>query len=244
MKEQLYTIPVNDAFEADAECPLCKIYHDLEKDAIGFTMGSSYMQDDIRMKTNEVGFCPDHIQMMYANGNRLGLALMMNTHYDKIIADMKSMASKPTVKNGFFSKKEDTADPVVSYIKKLEKSCFVCERINSTYPRYVDTIFYLWKNDSSFHDRFIKCKGFCISHYAELYERSADMFGTRERAEFLEVLNRVFFDNIERVNEDISWFIEKFDYRNKDASWKNSKDALPRGITKLDHVFVEEPENK
>ena len=32
--------------------------------------------------------------------------------------------------------------------------------------------------------------------------------------------------------------------KTEDADWKNSKDALPRGITKLDHVFVEEPENK
>ena len=90
MKEQLYTIPVNDAFQADTECPLCKLYHDLQADSVSFVMGQSYMQDDIRMKTNEVGFCPDHMRLMYSNGNRLGLALMMNTHLDKIIEDMIS----------------------------------------------------------------------------------------------------------------------------------------------------------
>ncbi len=244
MKEQLYTIPVNDAFAADTECPLCKIYHDLEKDAIEFTMGPSYMQDDIRAKTDEIGFCQKHMVKLYANGNRLGLALMMHTHLNKVINEMKYKASKPAGKGGFFSKKDDSGDPVVSYIKKLDRSCFVCDKIEMTYPRYVDTIFYLWKNDPAFHDKFTKCKGFCVSHYGELYERSASMLGSKDRAEFIEVLNRVFFDNIERVNEDVSWFIDKFDYRNKDASWKNSKDALPRGITKLDHVFVEEPENK
>lgn len=236
MKEQLYTIPVNDAFAADTECPLCKIYHDLEKDAIEFTMGPSYMQDDIRMETNEAGFCPNHMRLMYANGNRLGLALMMNTHLNKVIEEMKAKASKPARGGGFFSKK-DATDPVVSYVKNLECSCFVCNKIELTYPRYVDTIFYLWKNDPAFHDKFISCKGFCISHYGELYERSASKFGSKDRAEFLDALNKLFFDNIERVNEDISWFIDKFDYRNKDASWKNSKDALPRGITKLNHIF-------
>lgn len=31
MKEQLYTIPVNDAFETDCECPLCLMHSQLEK---------------------------------------------------------------------------------------------------------------------------------------------------------------------------------------------------------------------
>ena len=26
-----------------------------------------------------------------------------------------------------------------------------------------------------------------------------------------------------RIQEDIDWFVEKYDYRNKDADWKNSK---------------------
>ena len=31
MKEQLYTIPVNDAFAVDCECPVCSMYDSLEK---------------------------------------------------------------------------------------------------------------------------------------------------------------------------------------------------------------------
>ena len=51
MAEQLYTIPVNDAFSEDSECPLCLIAKQLEQDAIEFTMGPSYMEDDKK------GFC-------------------------------------------------------------------------------------------------------------------------------------------------------------------------------------------
>ena len=40
-------------------------------------------------------------------------------------------------------------------------------------------------------------------------------------------------NNLARVQEDIDWFIDKFDYRNADAPWKNSKDAVPRGMQKL-----------
>ena len=47
--------------------------------------------------------------------------------------------------------------------------------------------------------------------------------------------------NINRLYEDISWLIEKFDYENKDADWKNSKDALQRGIQKLKGGYPADP---
>ena len=39
--------------------------------------------------------------------------------------------------------------------------------------------------------------------------------------------------NMKRVAEDVAWMVEKFDYRNKDADWKNSKDSIQRGMQKL-----------
>ena len=39
--------------------------------------------------------------------------------------------------------------------------------------------------------------------------------------------------NMERLAEDVAWMVEKFDYRNKDADWKNSRDAIQRGMQKL-----------
>lgn len=30
-------------------------------------------------------------------------------------------------------------------------------------------------------------------------------------------------ENMNRIYEDVSWLIEKFDYRNKDADWKTLK---------------------
>ena len=38
---------------------------------------------------------------------------------------------------------------------------------------------------------------------------------------------------MDRIQEDISWFIKKFDYRYTDQPWKNSQDAVPRTVNKL-----------
>ena len=91
MAEKLYTIPVNEAFEADSECPVCTMYRSLEQDAIDFTMGPSYMEDDVRIATNQLGFCESHIKLLYKKQNRLGLALMMLSHMDRTRAEMEKI---------------------------------------------------------------------------------------------------------------------------------------------------------
>ena len=240
MAEQLYTIPVNDAFDADCECPLCLMARDLEKSAIEFTMGPSYMEDDNRAMTDKLGFCPKHIRMMYADKNKLGVALMLNTHMNKTIRELKKLADadSPSAK-GLFSKKKDKS-PVVKYIEDLEATCFVCQRITPIFDRYVHTIFHMWKKDAEFKEKFMNSKGFCTYHYGILYDRGGDQLNQNQYSEFIEALNKVYFNNIARVNADVSWFIDKHDYRNKEADWKNSKDSIPRAIIKTQHTIIEE----
>ena len=54
-----------------------------EQHAISFILGSAYMEDDIRAKTDATGFCRHHFKMMYNYGNRLGNALILSTHLKK-----------------------------------------------------------------------------------------------------------------------------------------------------------------
>ena len=57
MKEKLYTIPLNDAFDANTECPFCYIERKIEQDLLDFVLGSgsSYMESDIREITDQKG---------------------------------------------------------------------------------------------------------------------------------------------------------------------------------------------
>ena len=240
MAEQLYTIPVNDAFDADCECPLCLMARDLERSAIEFTMGPSYMEDDNREMTDKLGFCPKHIKMMYADKNKLGVALMLNTHMNKTNRELKALAEKDSPSSkGFFSRKTEKS-PVVRYIEELESNCFVCSRINPVFERYVHTVFHMWKKDSEFKEKFKNSKGFCTYHYGILYDKGSEFLNQQQYDEFREALNKVYFDNMYRVNSDVSWFIDKHDYRNKEADWKNSKDSIPRAIIKTEHTIIEE----
>ena len=232
MDEQLYAIPVNDAFDADSECPVCVMYKSLEQNAIDFAMGPSYMEDDVRMQTNKTGFCSKHVSMMYDCQNRLGLALMLHTHMQQVIREAEKLQKKGRASAGLFKKSEGSA--VAAYMKQLEKSCFICDRIDNTFDRYIDTIFYLYRSDENFRRKFAASKGFCNCHYGLVYEAAGRHLSGNELQEFTKLLDRLYLENMKRVCDDIEWYTDKFDYRNVDAPWKNSKDAVVRTVLKLD----------
>lgn len=238
MKEQLYTIPVNDAFAVDCECPVCSMYDSLEKDAIEFTMGPSYMEDDIRMETNKIGFCTHHVKQLYKHQNRLGLALILHTHMQRTNCDLEDLLSsdKP-VKKGLFAKKTENASPVTEYIENLNHSCYICNRIDRIFARYLATIYHCYEHDEEFRRKFAASKGFCTKHFGMLYEGAPSSLSGKRLPEFIKTLNEVYLTNMKRVTDDLEWFTDKFDYRNEDKPWKNSKDALPRSMNKTNSVL-------
>jgi hypothetical protein len=243
MKEKLYSIPVNDAFKADCECPVCQMRKTLEDDAVSYTMGPSYMEDDTRMQTDRLGFCQKHMSMIYASGNKLGISLILKTHFDYILKNSDELSEKVQVKKGFLANKKscDAADsPFVSFLNELNHSCFVCSRINNFFDRYMDTVFYLWKNDTSFKETFSSCKGFCSEHCQLLLQRAPLHLSGATLDEFLELVKELYTNNMQRVRDDLAWFIDKFDYRNNDAPWKNSKDSIPRAMTKECGIIIED----
>lgn len=237
MEEKLYTIPVKEAFEKQSECPICAMYGEIEKDAIEFTMGPSYMEDDIRFKTDEKGFCKRHAALLYKYNNRLGLGIILNTHLKKTNEDIKKL-SNSAAKGGLFKKKD--YQTLIDYIDNLQHSCFVCERVDATFERYIATIYHLWKNDRDFVKKYESSKGFCTEHYAKLIKDAKGALNGRAYEEFIDATNRLYIENMERIKEDVDWFVDKFDYRFKDEPWKNSKDALPRALIKTNSIDVEQ----
>ena len=238
MKEQLYTIPVNDAFAVDCECPVCSMYDSLERDAIEFTMGPSYMEDDIRMETNKIGFCSHHVKQLYKHQNRLGLALILHTHMQRTNRDLEDLLSsdKP-VKKRLFSKKTENVSPVTEYIENLNHSCYICNRIDRIFSRYLATIYHCYEHDEEFRQKFASSKGFCTKHFGMLYEGAPSALSGKRLPEFIQTLNQVYLTNMKRVTDDLEWFTDKFDYRNEDKPWKNSKDALPRSMNKTNSIL-------
>lgn len=252
MKDNIYTIPLTDALKSDQECPFCFIHQNMEDDAIDFMLGSAYMADNIREETNALGFCGNHYKLLYDHGNRLGLAMILHTHLLELQKDLapllKGNNPKQTAsKLSMFSKKlspkpsnqaGESNNLISEYIYKNDANCYVCNKIDSDMARYLDTFFFIWKRDPKFLDLVKGCKGFCLPHFAALLNLAPLKLSGQSLKDFYELVIPLTQDNLNRIEEELSWFIDKFDYRNKEAPWKNSKDALPRSILKVASASV------
>lgn len=84
MKEKIYTIPVNEAYDKDCECPLCELERSLENEAVKYSLGAAMMEPDYRTESNEKGYCRRHFDMMFSSPNKLPLALILDTHLDEL----------------------------------------------------------------------------------------------------------------------------------------------------------------
>ena len=239
MKEKIYTIPVMDAFLTEDECPFCYVERKLEEHALDFTLGpgASYMESDVREATDAAGFCRTHYKKMYDYGNRLGTGLILKTHFKKLNQELNDEIKKfsPSHTSVFGKLKKKSGDGRTSigeWSHSKEESCYICNFYKDSFARYMDTFFEMYKADPELRKKFADSKGLCMPHFGDLTDAADRILSDKDKKEFFDVLFPLQQKNMQRLFEDLDWFCDKFDYRNKDADWKNSKDAVPRGMQK------------
>ncbi len=222
--EMNFTIPVNEAFSASIEdaacgCPLCTLHRKLEEDQLDIILGAAMMEPDIRIKTNESGFCRLHYDMMFTRKNRLGMALTLESH----LHDLRREIRDGGIGGGQGNKP-------MRRIEQLEAGCYVCGRVNGYFEKMADTVVYLWDTDEEFQKKLKAQPYFCLPHYRKLLYYGQRRLGKKKNPEFAKALATVVEAYFDTLTEDVSWFCKKFDYRYKDEPWNNSQDAVERAF--------------
>lgn len=245
MKEKIYTIPVNEAFDSGDECPFCHLQRAVEQRTIRYVLGpgASYMEPEVRGATDREGFCGAHFKKMYDYGNSLGSALMMQTYMVGLFEEMTRQMDEFQIpgKRGLFSKKNDGQESsLVRWAREKQGTCFICSKIEYNMERYYSTFFMLTK-DAEFRAKVENSKGFCMRHFLELMEQAKDKVPNDQLQWFYPTVFGLMKENMARVKGDLDWFIEKFDYRNASADWKNSRDAVSRSMQKLRGIYPADP---
>lgn len=241
MRETLYTIPVNEGFEAEDECPFCAMERTEERRAIRYYAGpgASYMEPDVRASTDRAGFCSGHMKKLYDYGNTLGAALMLQTYYAGLLEELDAQLEdyEVSAKPGLFSRKKARSNdaPYWERLQARVASCAICDKVEYNMERYFSTFFALLK-DAQFRDKAASCKGFCLGHFARLLQACETQLPESQRQWFQDTVLPLMKDNMVRVKEDLDWLIAKYDYRNAGKPWGNSQDALPRAMQKLQSI--------
>ncbi|MBQ2422872.1 MAG: hypothetical protein II286_02875, partial [Clostridia bacterium] len=111
-----------------------------EKRVIDYIMGAAMMEPDVRVNTNELGFCRDHFGQMMKAGNRLSLALILDSHLQEIDKQMfdDGKLFKPGEKKRLYR------------AVRLEETCFVCSKLNFGMSHMVDMIYRMYQKEEDF----------------------------------------------------------------------------------------------
>ncbi len=224
MLEKIYTIPVNEAFDKVIEkpsdgCPFCVLYSKLEADEIDIILGASMMEPDIRIKTNELGFCRRHFDQMFAKNNRLGLALILESHLDTV---------REFCEPGGFLGARTSA--ISEKLDRLRHTCYVCERINHSFSKMLENSVYLYDTESEFRQKLKSVPYICLSHSADFLINGKSHLPKRKVPDFQKAVSEVVNKYFDELRGDVSHFCKKFDYRYENEPWGNSKDSVERAI--------------
>lgn len=237
MKYELETIPIWDSYNENSECPVCLLKKKAEKNYHGFFLGNSVMVPEMRIKVNAAGFCPEHYtRLLVSRDNRHGLGLITHTHF----VEKKKEFNKKT-KSFLSESKKKNSDKFLhdlsAHLRKETSKCMICDRIDYTLKRYVFTIVYLWKKDPEFKKKFEESKGFCMPHLADILDMAGEVHSAKLTVEFAEKAISLCSESFEKLDKEVFWYTQKFDFQNNDKPWGTSKDALHRTIQKLTGIF-------
>lgn len=226
MRDDICTIPVNEIFEVTDGCPVCRMYDEAQKRILDYILGDAMMEPDVRIMTNESGFCLHHYEKMLKMRGRLQLALMLESHIKSVKSDV------------FDKKLFNSSSKKQNKIGKLSDSCFVCGKIEWGVSRMIETVFRSYEKEKDFRELFNSQPQFCLKHYKMLCEKADKKAMPSYYGEFIKNLNRITADYLESLCDDISKYCTMYDYRNSsgNADWGSSKDSVERAVEFLSGV--------
>ena len=219
--EQIYTIPVNEAFEKgqgdeSRGCPFCRLHRMLELNELDLILGASMMEPDVREKTNEQGFCPDHYSKMMQRGKRLPLSLILQSHLAEVDKMLKKPGLAPALSGADSAKK----------LKNLSEDCYICKRVESNFEKMMGTAALLWETDPDFKYKCMAQPYFCLPHFAQYVAAAKARMKGKTFAEFYKSVYKLEEKVLSDRQDKIDRFVKSFDYRYSKEPWDDAKTAI------------------
>ena len=233
MKETIYTIPINEAFDQKCNCAICSIENRIEREEIEAVLGPAMMEPDFRINSNHKGFCKTHYENLLKNCKALPMALVLQTHIQQQNKDIFSNKVADISKSKLLKKQSDehiSAKKITEHIEKVNNSCIICDKVQEIMNRYFDNIIYIWKTQEDFRKKFASQDGFCIPHFAKLLKYAMDGLNEREFKEFYHTVINMQEKSLTQYYNDISEFTMLFDHNNNSTPTENVKNSIKRSV--------------
>ena len=154
---------------------MCLLREMLEKNELERILGAAMMEPDVRTETNKLGFCKRHFEAMLSNGNRLGLALILESH---IAETEKAVFGGGTLLDPHGEKEREK-------LTRLGSSCYICKRIDDAFTKMLCNTVYLYETDEDFRLKYSSQKTFCLPHYSALLAAEGQTFSKKLFSKYL-----------------------------------------------------------
>lgn len=214
MRYHIDTGLIIEKFQVDCECPLCEIQKIVEEQFMFEFLNDAVMEDNTRIKVGQNGFCAKHFDMLFSRQNKLSLALQIGTRAEIIGSYIDSLSSAKS------------AAKLADKLDSIHDSCVICSLTEESMVKYYKTTAQLFLNEKEFLGLLMKSKGFCLHHYAELLRYSS--FAGFMKNDYVSVLSSTQKRNFVRLQEELTTFCNKHDYRNALVPLGDAETALPR----------------
>lgn len=220
MREDICTIPLSEVFENDDGCPVCRMKKMLEDRLTDYILGAAMMEPDVRIETNKLGFCNNHLKKMMKKHNRLQLGLILETHLQQINEDV--------FKKGLFGLNTKKSAYKAS---RIEETCFICDKVEWGLKRLIETMYRTYNNELDFRETFRNSEYICLPHYRLLVETAPDFLSKNPLSSFNNDCLKLSKNYLESLYNDVHAFTKMFDYRNAESEEEipiNVKNSIER----------------
>lgn len=249
MKQDICSIPIQEIFQEKAGCPLCRMRDMLEQRMAVYITGAAMMEPDVREETNRLGFCHLHFQQIAAEGNKLSVALILESLTRELrreifgtrspdqeaLGERAEKGDRPprSEKTGGAPwKRESPETGIQRAVAKRQESCFVCQNIRENMARLTGNMVQLWLKEEEFRQLYRAQAYLCLPHYGMAAGAGAAL-PKKLRPLYLEETRVLAARELDLLCDDVTHFCRMFDYRNKEADWGNSKTASARAVAYL-----------
>lgn len=215
MQYHIQTAPVWDAYRQGDDCPLCRIYENKQKRLVKSYLDENVMDPHFRERSNAVGFCAEHVGMLYDGENKLGLALQLETRA-AYLSDLLSASPADCKK----AKKQ---------AQKLSAhcGCVICAELEEFMPRYYMTIAQMFHAEADFPALFAAA-AHCVKHAIALIE--AAEYAGKSAQNYLSALCGALKQRLNDTSADLRAFADCFDHN---SATRPDPQAVPRAIRLL-----------
>jgi hypothetical protein len=224
---------VHDAYAAGGECPLCSLREHAERTYMQSFRGNRVMEPSVRQKTNETGFCPEHYRGLYAGEGKLGLALVVHTHLQKKLPELRAALEAVVDAAAAGRKGAERLEELAARLASLRDRCFICDMLEADLERYAFTILYLWQKDAEFPPVLRASRGFCLSHFLLMLARAREILRGESLARWLGGVVPLMTGSLEKLEKDLLAFTQLHQGTNRSLGTEEERSALARTLQKL-----------